>query len=511
MSRRKHTISDLPSLISQLAQEDNEIAKDAGDAILSVGVLATTSLLEATPIAPTHAKRRLVFLLGEIARREDADPRKIGQVLANSLSDEDWKVRKNAAVSLGKAKQRSTLQAVKQRLEVESDPRVRVSLILSLGHLVGAADTDALNNIILTTESEKSAAQKVTDKLLSMREDTPKIDVETAILPAVECELWCRKGVAEILKSECIYRHIDAEIITSDRVRVAGVLSINQLLNIRTALFPVLAIEMTGDFADPYHLGRLFVKTDVASEMRRITEGTEVTYRLTFDIVNFPRKRRIEWIERFTAGAQGLINRATGYSWDIIVKSTPNTLLFGVRPANVSDNRFSYRKSTIPAALHPTLAAAAAQLVPGKADDIVVDPFCGSGTLLAERAVSAPYARMEGFDINPQAFQAAHANLEGFKEIFLRKTSFKTLSKIKDVSLIITNPPYGQRVSNREHARSMQFDLDALASTALKDGGYLIVFRPPNFPSPSDLKVLKRIRIDAAGLQVDLVVAQKGV
>ncbi len=80
MSQPKHTITDLPHLLSQLAHEDNQIAKDAGDVILALGVSATPSLLEATPTAPTHAKRRLVFLLGEIARREDADTRKIEPV-----------------------------------------------------------------------------------------------------------------------------------------------------------------------------------------------------------------------------------------------------------------------------------------------------------------------------------------------------------------------------------------------------------------------------------------------
>ena len=90
----------------------------------------------------------------------------------------------------------------------------------------------------------------------------------------------------------------------------------------------------------------------------------------------------------------------------------------GCRPM-VKDDRFLYREADIPASLHPTLAAAAARCVPVDATDIVLDPFCGSGVLLAERALRGPYDRLIGGDIDLTALEAASQNLRGFNRVIL--------------------------------------------------------------------------------------------
>jgi tRNA (guanine6-N2)-methyltransferase len=159
--------------------------------------------------------------------------------------------------------------------------------------------------------------------------------------------------------------------------------------------------------------------------------------------------------------------------------------------------------------LHPTLAAAAARLVPPNQADVVADPFCGSGTLLAERALVGPYKQMFGLDIDPRALKAAHTNLADFEHINLKQSDFAQISKLGPFDLIITNPPYGQRVGNVRQARSLHSQLDNLASKVLRPSGRLIVFRPPSFPSPTELEVVKRSQVDAGGLQVDIIVALK--
>ncbi|NJP06481.1 MAG: methyltransferase [Chloroflexaceae bacterium] len=499
----------LAQLIAQLADANNDVARKAGDALVAARSSVVPGLLAAVAPAAIPVRRRLMFLLGEIGRREAATAHDMLPILSAHLDDADWKVRRNAAIALGKLQHRPTLPALKQRLTIETDTQVRTSLILSLGQVAQPSDQDVLADVLLTTEAEKIAAQKVADRLVAQSQAIPAIDTESMLSPAIKSELWCRKGVAALVQQECAAHGMPTQVIAPDRIRLAQTLSFGQMLTIRTALFPVLVVELPNDPSSPALLGAQFAATHVASEMRRLTQSEAVSYRMTFDNAALSQQTRSQWIAEFASATHGLINRASGYSWEIMVRSTPKALVFAARPASVVDQRFAYRKSMLPAALHPTLAAAAVQLVPGHADDIVVDPFCGSGTLLAERAMYAPYKRLIGFDHHLDAIQAARINLEGLPNVSLHKTSFKALAKRQNVSLIITNPPYGQRVANRKHARVLHNELDSLAAMVLRPGGTLIVFRPPNFPDPEQLTVIERRRIDAGGLHVDLIVAQK--
>ncbi len=75
---------------------------------------------------------------------------------------------------------------------------------------------------------------------------------------------------------------------------------------------------------------------------------------------------------------------------------------------------FRFRGQTrafAPAALRPPVAHALVWLSDPQPDDRFVDPFCGSGTILAERAVY-PARQVIGGDILAEALQAARENLE---------------------------------------------------------------------------------------------------
>jgi putative N6-adenine-specific DNA methylase len=164
-----------------------------------------------------------------------------------------------------------------------------------------------------------------------------------------------------------------------------------------------------------------------------------------------------------------------------------------------------YRKVSTEAPLRETMAAALVELSRWKPDRPLYDPFCGSGTILIEAAMIAwniapglrrsfnaegwplvpnelwEAARDEAFDlvkddiplqiagsdIDPGAIEIAEAAIRkaGFgKEI---KLSVQPVSKVKldgDYGVIITNPPYGERLGDEaaEIAAIRQFGLTAL-------------------------------------------------
>src|SRR5262245_38974611 len=86
--------------LSQLASSDRDEADRAGDALLRAGAAVVPDILAAFDEAPFAARRRLAFLLGRIPAGPSFHARVVGTLL-RALDDEDWKVRRNAAIGLG--------------------------------------------------------------------------------------------------------------------------------------------------------------------------------------------------------------------------------------------------------------------------------------------------------------------------------------------------------------------------------------------------------------------------
>lgn len=86
--------------------------------------------------------------------------------------------------------------------------------------------------------------------------------------------------------------------------------------------------------------------------------------------------------------------------WEVLVRLTPRPL--STRPWRVCNR---------PGGLNATVAAAMNDLVCSGRTDRYLNLMCGSGTLLAERALSGPAERLVGVDIDAEAIGCARANL----------------------------------------------------------------------------------------------------
>ncbi len=153
-----------------------------------------------------------------------------------------------------------------------------------------------------------------------------------------------------------------------------------------------------------------------------------------------------------------------------------------------------YRKLTGKAPIKETLAAALVDLSVWKPERMLVDPFCGTGTIAIEAAMiglkiapglnrsfacsdwsqisSAAWAdaidqakseivddadlQIIGSDIDPEALEMAkyHAKQAGVdRQIHFRQQAFHELKSQQKYGCVITNPPYGERL---EDLRSVQ-------------------------------------------------------
>ena len=181
-----------------------------------------------------------------------------------------------------------------------------------------------------------------------------------------------------------------------------------------------------------------------------------------------------------------------GASFPIRVAFMKDVATIGLDTSGVSLHKRGYRQMTAKAPITETLAAALILLTPWKADRVLVDPFCGSGTFPIEAAMMAAdiapgmnrsflaedwkhliprkcwYEAMDeanerakldtetdiqGFDIDPQVLRAARENakLAGVDHmIHFQQRAVKDLHHSKSFGFVIANPPYGERLEEKE-------------------------------------------------------------
>lgn len=181
-----------------------------------------------------------------------------------------------------------------------------------------------------------------------------------------------------------------------------------------------------------------------------------------------------------------------GAAYPIRVFLMKDIVTVGIDTSGVSLHKRGYRQMTVKAPITETLAAALIMLTPWKRDRILVDPFCGSGTFVIEAAMMAARiapgmnrsftaeawenlipkkswydtideandladreieADIQGYDIDPAALRAARQNARDAEVdhlVHFQERAVKELRHPKKYGFIITNPPYGERLEEKE-------------------------------------------------------------
>ncbi len=122
--------------------------------------------------------------------------------------------------------------------------------------------------------------------------------------------------------------------------------------------------------------------------------------------------------------------------------------LIGLRLSDATMRHRRYKHEHLPASLRPTVAAALAWLAQPQATDVVLDPMCGAGTLVIERALLGPLARATGGDIRTEAVALAQRNARAagitadWHEWDARALPLDDAS----VTTLLTNLPFGKQI-----------------------------------------------------------------
>ena len=191
------------------------------------------------------------------------------------------------------------------------------------------------------------------------------------------------------------------------------------------------------------------------------------------------QKYKKEWFEE------------SGASYPVRIFLMKDMVTVALDTTGVPLHKRGYRTLTSKAPISETLAAAMLMISPWHKDRILLDPFCGSGTILIEAAMIAANiapglyrhfqaeewenlispslweevkdeakdeidldieTNIQGYDIDPDMVDIARKNAARAgvdKLIHFQQRALKDTSHPKKYGFIITNPPYGERLEEK--------------------------------------------------------------
>jgi 23S rRNA G2445 N2-methylase RlmL len=243
--------------------------------------------------------------------------------------------------------------------------------------------------------------------------------------------------------------------------------------------------------------------------LQTFTEGS-IRYRLNFVAKGHQRAAVGRLASRVYARCPEILNDGRKVTWTVDIYPHGRGHLVELRPNLTPDPRFSYRQKDVPAASHPPLAACLARLAGRIEQEVIWDPFCGSGLELIESAWLGGVRVVYGTDRSAEAVSIAQNNFAAAKVKAVPAKfmcgDFRNIAWSQNpggdkITLIITNPPMGMRVPVA-NLRQLIADLFRVAATVLKPGGRLLLVNPLSMETPHpSLKLQFQQEVDMGGFE----------
>jgi 23S rRNA G2445 N2-methylase RlmL len=388
--------------------------------------------------------------------------------LRSLLRDPQEKVRRYAAAALPKIG--ADLEDERELLaltKTASGERERKHVVKALSKIGGKE----------TLESEIDlpgrAAQRIKAKVA--RAESPsviRLDARFDQFRNIDIHLRCRSGLEQFVIEE-VERTKQFRVRQKLRglliIEAPGPFTIADILTMRCFDSVAFSVKAQGDpttVATSPHALEVF---------KTFTDGP-IRYRIDFLDKGHQRAAVAKLAEQIHARRPELINGGGDTPWTLEIRGKHITFA----PKILPDPRFAYRRGDVPAASHPPLAACIAQLAGVVKDDVIWDPFCGSGVELVERWRLGGVRQVIGADLDAKAIEIARSNLTAAgieaTHVQLVTSDFRNFDPGR-VSLIITNPPMGRRVPI-PNLQGLIDDLFRTAARVLHPEGRLVFANP---------------------------------
>jgi putative N6-adenine-specific DNA methylase len=238
----------------------------------------------------------------------------------------------------------------------------------------------------------------------------------------------------------------------------------------------------------------------------------------------------------------------------IVVRVSDNEVTISVDSSGEALHKRGWRVDGAKAPLRETLAAAMLLATERNGPTPLVDPFCGSGTIAIEAALLASdvapgrdrdfafqrwpsfepgtyasvraeidaRAHAQSLDVHIVASDRDHGAVETTMQnaqragvdhlVDVRRATVSELAPPSDDSgWIVTNPPYGRRVSSRTDTRDLFARFGDVVRSSMRGWGVAILAADTRAAGHARLRFEERFRTSNGGIPVRLLVARPGV
>ncbi len=198
--------------------------------------------------------------------------------------------------------------------------------------------------------------------------------------------------------------------------------------------------------------------------------------------VNFVGKRNYSAPEVKTAIADGINRQQPAWQYveddrdadlNLRVFIDHQTALVGLRIGATPLHRRAYKVFHQPGALKPTVAAAMVRLADIQPGALVIDPFCGSGTIVVEAALSG--AAAIGGDLDVDATQGALLNSQQVLSLIYQGDARRIPLPDGSVDAVISNLPWGRQVQVDDRLMHLYQQSFAEMQRVIKPAGKIVL------------------------------------
>jgi len=453
--------------------------------------------------------------------------------LSALLTHSDPKVRKNVCGVIGELEDPAYLEALYNAYNSEDKLFVRYSYVLAIGNCGSIIDADKLkkmfedvvmnekaskeNDSLITTNKhineEKLALTRAIDKLSPpVRHEFKGFnEFENAVPMILTVMNYQYQHTLKELKEKSIEgRLVDEGILIYEN-------DIDKIYTCRTfyeLLFPLDECENL-EF-DYKVIAAAIIDANVVNFLNQCHEcdsNSPFWYRVEFKTMDANRERS-EFVKNLCReldenSSGGLKNSPSSYEVEIRIVERNNLCSVFVKLYSFIDSRFDYRKNEIATSINPVTAAIVMKSIEKwlKPNAHIIDPFCGTGTMLIERSKLNEVESLTGVDIYRTAISAATINSKLAKvDIELIDQDILEYSTNNLFDELITNMPFDNKsTTHNKYADLYAAFVNKIPNLVLQGGMAFVytiekqLFREVLMDN-EELELLQEIKIESGRL-----------
>lgn len=372
------------------------------------------------------------------------------------LKDDDPKIRQNSAVCMAYLSLKGASEAIYNAYVTDETLYNKAPYLKALSY-IGA---DEFKPLLEKRREQLAKKQAQGDEAKHVVEEMRELN---SILGVVSGHHFTGYELLNeaVLTTNRNFKNITAEKLSGipHKDFPAGIMvktkHIAEVLKIRTYEEILFVPEGIGSvYADPHKAAEQVIGQGLADYITERHDNPSAAIKFRTEVRHPDTETRTAFERKFSKDLERLskwklVNSVSDYEVELRFVFNPEgsyRLLIGF--CLIDDSRFRYRRETLSVGMKPYLAATICELAKEHYIDnsTVLDPFCGTGTLMIERDRVKPVRKLYGIDLYGDAVKKAETNIKlaGIRsKVELINKDFFEFHHTHRFNEIVTDFPFG--------------------------------------------------------------------